>query len=159
MFSFISNPFASLLLVRIILSQAGCFSDTCGYDYESCKFYRSSLSLPNASVPQSVASICQNNNLNFLCIIELLGSTNILLFANNPMDFSLIQLHIPNFEFGNLSRCEIVSGFYYYPKRKSTTKAAPEWDKLKLVIKLDRFLWCLGTKTFLFNNILLDLGL
>ena len=32
-------------------------------------------------------------------------------------------------------------------------------DKLKLVIELDRSLWSLGTKTFLFNNILLDLGL
>jgi hypothetical protein len=32
-------------------------------------------------------------------------------------------------------------------------------DILKLGIKLDRSLWSLGTKNFLFNNILLDLDL
>jgi hypothetical protein len=32
-------------------------------------------------------------------------------------------------------------------------------DILKLVIELDRSLWSLGTKTFLFNNIQLDLDL
>jgi hypothetical protein len=32
-------------------------------------------------------------------------------------------------------------------------------NKLEHVIKLDHSFWCLGTKTFLFNNILLDLDL
>ena len=47
----------------------------------------------------------------------------------------------------------------HYPKRKSIIKDSQELYKLKLVIELDRPLWCLGTKNFLFNNILLDLDL
>ena len=55
----------------------------------------------------------------------------------------------------------------YIPERDYMQKYAKRYrflllhqlDKLKLTIKLDRSLWFLGTKTFLFNNILLDLGL
>jgi hypothetical protein len=80
-------------------------SDTCGYDYEICKFYGSSLSLPKASVPKSVTSIGQNDKLSLICIIGIHGLAYI--FADNWL-YSCVAILFPDL-------LDLSAGYFHFP--------------------------------------------